>query len=459
MKKLKYLSIVLAMTLAFTACNDAIEIDPKDEIVESNALTSVRDIEDAVIGVYAAISGSNLINWNSRFTDNTRKGVGNRGQGVQVHTWSINSSTGDAAAMWNNMYLVNNRLNRVLDVIDGIPTENDDDINLIKQLKGELLVIRAMSHFDLARYYSTSYTNESELSVPYIDYTVVLEKPSRNTMGEVYAFLDKDLNEASALLAGSSSSNIYITPDLIPALRARIALYKEDNVSAITNATIVINKFNLAPNGEFVDIWTDDIEDEVIFKLKRNPGEGAIGTLFTASNGDIFFSPSDEIVSLYSDSDIRKEVYFSSDFQEVVKYPGTSSNAGLNDIKLFRVSEQYLIRAEAYAKEGDLVKAAADYNKLREKRITSYVNESFANLTEALSKIALERRRELAFEGHHFFDLKRTGMDVDRWEVDAAPNPNSILLNAGDYRFTLPIPQAEIFANENMVQNSGYTSN
>jgi hypothetical protein len=459
MKKMKFLSLIIALSLAFTACNDAIDIDPKDEIVESNALTSVSDIEDAVIGVYAAISGTNLVSWNSRFTDNTRKGVGNRGQGVQVHTWSINSSTTDVAAIWNNMYLVNNRLNRILSVIDGIPTNGDADIKLLKQLKGELLVIRAMTHFDLARYFSPSYTTESSLSVPYIDYPVVLEQPARNTMGEVYTKIEADLTSAASLLSGTTNDNFFVTADVIPALRARVALYKKDNIAAITNATTVISRFNLSLINDFENIWTDGSEAEVIFKLKRNPGEGAIGTLFTDSNGDIFFSPSDELVSLYDAADKRKEVYFSPNLQEVFKYRGTASNSGLNDIKLFRVSEQYLIRAEAYAQENDLIKAAADYNKLRKNRIDSYVDETFASKTDALDKIALERRRELAFEGHHFFDLKRNSLPVDRWTVDSAPNPNSQNLSATDFKFTLPIPQAEIFANDNMVQNDGYTTN
>ena len=408
MKNIKYIfTSMLCITLLFS-CDNAIDIDPRDEIVESNALNSVRDIQDAAIGVYGGISGSNLIGWNSRFTDNTRKGVGNRGQGVQVHTWSINSSTVEPAGLWNNLYGVINRLNRVLAVIDNIPTKNAAEVLTINRIKAELLVIRAMNHFDLMRLYSPSFTNTSDLAVPYIDFPVVLEKPVRNTVAEVYTGIDKDLDAASALFGNSTNTKFYVTKDVISALKARVSLYKgNDNINAINNASTLISKYPLVNINSFPDVWTDASDTGVIFQLSRNPGEGAAGTLFTDNNGDIFFSPSDELVSLYSALDIRRFVYFNSNLQEVDKYPGTTANPGLNNIKMFRVAEQYLIRAESYAKEKDLVKAAADYNMLRRNRINNYVDETFTTELDALAKISEERRRELAFEGHRFFDLKR----------------------------------------------------
>ncbi len=460
MKKIIKISLVLLLVTIYS-CEDAINVLPKDEITESNALENVKDINDATIGVYAAISGSNIISWNSRFTDNLRKGNGNRGQGVQVHTWSINSSTNEAEALWDNMYLVISRANRILDVIDNIPTNGSEDVETLDRLKGELLVIRAMSHFDLLRFFSTSYTDMNSLSVPYIDFPVVLEKPSRNTLGEVYDNIEKDLSDANSLLSGSTRSNIYITPNVIPALRSRISLYKNnsaDNIIAIANATTAINNSSISTISNFPLVWTDNNEQGVIFKLKRTPTNFAVGTLFTDTNGDVFFNPSTQLVSTYTSNDVRRASYFTNSDTEVNKYAGISSVYGLNDIKMFRTSEQYLIRAEAYTRENNLVAAAADYNMVRRNRIPSYSDETFSTQSEALSKIDEERRRELAFEGHRFFDLKRNNESISRLAIDCAPNSFACDLDSNDYKFTLPIPQSEIFANPNIEdqQNPGY---
>jgi starch-binding outer membrane protein, SusD/RagB family len=66
-----------------------------------------------------------------------------------------------------------------------------------------------------------------------------------------------------------------------------------------------------------------------------------------------------------------------------------------------------------------------------------------------------ERYKELPFEGHRFFDLKRKNLPVQRLASDAT-NPTSQALPAGNFRFVLPIPQPEILANPLMQQNTGY---
>lgn len=459
-KYIKQLSLLVCFLAIAISCQDAINVVPKDEITESSAIENFDDVEDAVTGVYAAISGSNLISWNSRFTDNLKKGAGNRGQGVQVHTWSIVTSTNEPEGLWDNMYLVINRANRILAVIDNIPTDDASESTQLSVLKGELLTIRAMMHFDLTRLFSTSYTDLNVLAVPYVDFPVVLEKPARNTLGEVYTAIEKDLTEAASLITASTRSNIYISPDVIPALRARVALYKNttsDNTVAINNATSVINNNPISSISNFPLVWTDNSEQGVIFKLKRTPTNFAVGTLFTDTNGDVFFSPAKQLMDLYTSNDNRLSSYFVST-DEIGKYPGTSSVYGLNDIKLFRTAEQYLIRAEAYARDNKLTEAAADYNMVRKNRISSYTDETFASKSDAITKIREERRRELAYEGHRFFDLKRNDLPVSRLASDCAPNSFACSLPSTDHKFTLPIPQAEIFANPNIAdeQNPGY---
>ena len=95
------------------------------------------------------------------------------------------------------------------------------------------------------------------------------------------------------------------------------------------------------------------------------------------------------------------------------KYLGTEANPGLNDVKVFRSSEMYLIRAEAYANQDKLISAAADMDLLRTARASS-ATPAYTTKQEAIDDIMSERRIELAFEGHRFFDLKRSNSGFDR---------------------------------------------
>ena len=451
--------------LLFTSCEDAYNVEPDDEILESNAITSVSDLDKAAIGLYGFVSGSNLISYSSRFTDDLRLPADNRGQGVQVHTWNIIPGNTTVEGLWSNLYNVVSRANRILAVIDGIPAANTDEESLKQRVKAECLGLRAMAHFDLLRAFGVSYDgNSTELGIPNINYVVVFEQPRRNTVSENYTFINNDITTALGLLDASYTDNTRLTVNALNALKARVALYQGEYATAISSATEVINNVPLATATEYADIWTDSSESEVVFKLKRTTGDGAVGTIYQDTNGDIFFYMS---TSLLNDAlgtplaDPRFGVFLdlpNSTLAEPVvgKYLGTTANPGLNDVKIFRTSEMYLIRAEAYARSNQLALAGEDMTDLRAERgytaATTYSSEA-----AALSDITAERRIELAFEGHRYFDMKRAGLDISRTATDdCAAASGACELPSTDHRWVMPIPQAEIFANDNMQQNPGY---
>ena len=97
-----------------------------------------------------------------------------------------------------------------------------------------------------------------------------------------------------------------------------------------------------------------------------------------------------------------------------------------------------------------------DWDKVSVAYSYSEINDQ--NEKPFLDNILEERYRELAFEGHRFLDLKRTGNDVVRDDSDCsflAAN-NACTLQNSNYLFTLPIPQSEIFVNPSLIQNPGY---
>ena len=120
-----------------------------------------------------------------------------------------------------------------------------------------------------------------------------------------------------------------------------------------------------------------------------------------------------------------------------------------------------LINAEAKARSNDFAGAAQAIKDLRDVRFGEATPlPTYNNLDEALTDILEERRKELAFEGKRFLDLKWIGGDlnigVSRNETDCASFSAPCGLPRSSYRFTLPIPQAELNANPNITQNNGY---
>ncbi len=118
----------------------------------------------------------------------------------------------------------------------------------------------------------------------------------------------------------------------------------------------------------------------------------------------------------------------------------------------------YLIRAEALAEKGNITganSAESDLNTLREARITNYTSVVLTSKENAITEILNEKYKELALEGHRFWDLKRRGLAVERLAADA-PTATAVTLPANNFRFVLPIPLTEINANPKMTQNPGY---
>lgn len=465
MKLKKLILPLLALSLSFTSCEDAYRIDPADEIVDENAITNIDDLGLAVTGVYANIGGGSFIQWSSYFTDECRKPSTNRGQGVQVHTWSINDGTNEPESYYRGLYSTINSVNVVLSKIDDVTVNSAAETDLREKYRAELLTIRAMAHFDLMRFFTTDYLDSNALAITIVDQVIVSEQLPRNTVGEVTTFIKNDLMTAIPVLESLGDSDVTRITDLAAkAVLARLCLYTGDYDSAITYSQDLINAVPLAASPtDYLDIWADASDSEIIFKLKRVEGDGQIGRTYVDSNGDVFFNVSDDLFNQFNNSDLR---YYSlldpnSTLSNLLvgKYLGPASDYGRADIKLFRVAEMYLINAEAHLRKitPNIPAAEASINLLRANRDLGGVPAlSFSSVNDGLDKVLQERRMELAFEGHRFFDLKRFNRGIDRLPSDVLLNDFAEDLPANSHLFTLPIPSAAIFANSTLQQNPMY---
>ena len=475
--KIIFSSILL---LSLFSCKKVIEVKETDFIGGELALKTVANNEQGIIGAYAGLGTEMGILLNATFSDEVKKGEFYNA--ATTHEWQYTSTDitiRDNFTAFNAYYRIVDRVNRVLQALPKADSTKAGDEVLRARLRGEALFLRAFCHFELYRYYCANY-DAAGVALAYME-TPSLEPKARIAMAAYFAKLNADLAEAKNLLPNNLADIARATKLAATGLQARIALYTKDWTNAIAYSTEYINGLPLSPRASFAGIWTDANGNETAFKLKRTSSIGTrIGSLFRATstkaaNGDtligtITWLPSDKLWASFDQAnDIRFSTYLKNEpilvkagrpSQIIQKYAGTaytSSAENVADGKIFRTGEMYLIRAEAKAETADLAGAAADINALRTARINGYTNITYASKDLAITDIMLERFRELAFESHRFWDLKRRALAVDRLSSDA-PAATAVTLPAGNFRFLLPIPNTEIKANALITQNPGYSN-
>mgnify|MGYP001627419047 CR=1 FL=1 len=479
MKKIKILILSSALVTLFS-CQKLIEIKETDFIGGDVALKTVLNNEQGLIGAYAAMNVEMGILLNAVFADEVV--TADFYNAATVHEWQYSStdiSIRDNFTAFNLYYRIIDRVNRVLQALPNATAADATQEALRTRIRGEALFLRAFCHFELYRYYSNSAVG-TDLAMAYME-TPSLLPTARITVAPYFQKLKGDLAAAKPLLpAFSATSDIYRASNMAAsALQARVALYLREWNDAITFSTEYINAIPLASRANFPGIWTDANRSELAFKLSRTPSLGGrIGSLFrgtsaNASNiGTITWTVSQKLWDSYDQTnDIRFSSYYKNEpllaggsrkyTRLIKKYEGTAYGTAAEnvaDAKVFRTGEMYLIRAEARAENNDLVGAAADLNALRAARINGYTPVILASRDAAVAQIIEERFKELPYEGHRFWDLKRRNLPVTRLTVDL-PNPNAApTLPAGNFRFLLPIPNTEIQANPLIQQNPGYTN-
>lgn len=459
MKNIIYISSLLLALMSWS-CDDILDITPQDSIGDEEVFESIEDIRTGVNGLYASLYDHNHTAVSSYASDDLRLSSENKGQGVGIHNWEFTPITGTFSSIWTDMYHTVDRANRLMLRAQDFDQEDER----IKMTYGECLFIRAYCHFQLVRAFCDNFS-ETSMGIPYMSESVVSE-PGRLPQNEVYKLLYADLNAAYQILQeteGSRPQLIYASSNAALALKARVALYQKDWNSAIEFATNVIDSSGivLADTSQVEDLWNDGTSADVIFKLKR---EGArLGDLYSEQgSGELHYEPSNALMNMFTFDDKRRAAYFttseSSQKPKIGKHDGREDGvANLVDIKILRMAEIYLIRAEAYTMIDQLTEATADIDTLRKNRIQNPL------LTPALSKEAVlkavqdERRREMCYEGHRFFDLRRWSLGITRMPEDLSSTTQPELA-ASDFRFVLPIPESELLANEHpdMKQNRGY---
>lgn len=467
MKRIFVYTVMLVLLSVGQGCNKELALSPADKLPTDEALSNIKGVNAAVNGMYAGMRstdyyGRNYLILGEITADNVYLSTSNSNRFLPSWRLSWIVSDVDATAIWNRAYAVilraNNIINSIPVISDGTAAEKDF-------AKGQALFIRALAHFDLLRFFAEPYIigGGTSLGVPVITKFEV-GSPARNTVDQVYAQIIADLTEAKSILAEDINNPFNASSYAASALLARAYLYKGDNAAAIAEATRVINAgYIIQPANSLAEFYNTPGTKEDIFTLKildiQTSGSDNLGQMYRKPGyGDIRVSP--DLMDVLEPGDARR-VFISafngspSEFQNN-KFTGQQGISGLHSPKILRISEMYLARAEAYAKEGNYAAALTDVNAIRTHRNLTAL-ENVAD-DAVLTTVLKEKRVEFMFEGHRYFDLLRNKLDIVRNHCNNPEQLNTprCVIEATSNTAILPIPQRETDVNRNMEQNPGY---
>ncbi|MNF60963.1 SusD family protein [compost metagenome] len=321
-----------------------------------------------------------------------------------------------------------------------------------KQLQGEAIFVRALLHFYLVNLYG---------DIPYITITDYTQNSSVSKMpiNEVYDQIVMDLNKATELLSDNYTSSERIRPNrsTAKALLARVYLYMGLYPEASNTASAVINNplYTWENNLDkiFLKGSTTTIWQFMPNSAGTNTYEGELYVFTAGPPAIVGLKP--DFVNAFEANDLRKTHWTTevtdgeTTWYHASKYKQESSTGSSVEYSIvFRLAEQYLIRAEARAYQGDLIGAKEDLNKIR--TTAGLANTTAITTDEIIADILKQRRFELFTEfGQRFFDLKRTG------KLDEALSLSKFGWNSTDRLW--PLPALELSANPNLnPQNQGY---
>ncbi|MEX2231945.1 MAG: RagB/SusD family nutrient uptake outer membrane protein [Cyclobacteriaceae bacterium] len=496
----KYITLSsIILFFAFSCSEDFLNKTDPTVLVASTYYQTEKQVEQAVNGVYGQLQGQILNQWqyNEFITDNTTLdfNVGNRGQGPALEAiefWQINASTPNITGLYNSSYQALANINTTLSKLPGAKFSDEKK----QQYEGELKFVRAYYYFHLVQYFGEVIIITEPLAVPAEAFAF-----EREPVDEVYALVKSDLNTAISFLPVThTSANLgRATKGAALALLGKVHLTRKEYAEAIGALNQVLPLgYSLLP--DYADVFDPQNKNhaESIFDVQFQGdnllgehsnfiytfaprGAGAIIN-FPSQNGGGWNTPSKDIIAAYEAGDLRKDVslqegYTNKDgvwvavpFINKYNHPHTVLGATNDNWPVIRYADVMLMLAEAINEQsGPTTEAYGYLNAVRMR--ANLPPLSGLNKDTFRDAVLTERRIELAFENHRWFDLKRTknpdelAAFLNAYGVKEKSDPTTsrggIPFSSADFQFApyealFPIPADQRRINSNLTQNEGY---
>ena len=484
MKKV-YISMFVLSSIFLSGCSDDyLDVNETESILTEdielfNSNEGAATFTTAVYNKFLDFSMSSFswLGMTSIASDDADKGSspGDTGSDKDLmDALTYNPSSPSTLEIFRANYEGINRANRAISII---PTLDKADANIRERLVGEAKFLRAFMYFTLVKAYG---------GVPVIDHVPNpaseedrLMQLTRKTPAEVYAFIEKDLTEAAAVLplksAYSVSEKGRASQGAAYALLAKVNLYQKnwqnvvDNCNLVTGYSLVANyasMFRLAGENDAESIF--EIQGTGTVPIKGIAGYSNIqGARGAGGWGWGFNTPSQSLLNAYEANDVRKNatiIFAGTTLYDGRVVPTTVENPMYNykaysssftdawetdtNIKYLRFAEVVLMKAEALNELGQTADAIVLLNQIRNR--AELANTTAISQSDLRTAIWKERRVEMAFEHDRFFDLVRTGQAAAAFTIHGK---NFV---TGKHE-VFPLPQAFIDeAGGLSTQNPGY---
>lgn len=466
MKKTYIFYLMLILSLSFSACDSFLEEKSQDLVVPK----TVSEYKELILGE-AYNSNEDATPYLEVMTDNVTEYVNpgsyykgdHRSSTFGYYAWQKDaevSLTGTRVydKAWEILYhkilFANIIIEKANEGLEGSEEELND-------LLGEAYFLKAYSYFMLANLYGDPYnetTAANDLCVPINNDTSVEDKTyKRETVAKVYEEINFNMNECIKYFEKTNVTKTYFRINKYSAylLASRIALYQNKYKDVVDYTTKVIMEkgtlYNLNSFDESYFINTSN--PEILFSC----GTVSSSTYTRYAQGS--YCTSSELMNLYVETeestDLRRGVFFQKR-SGLYRYNKCNTYKRIYDI-CFRASEAYLNRAEALCHiDGKYGEAIQDINTLRQNRISGKYNVEASNKEEALELVKKERRMELCFENHRWFDLRRWGrpeISHSYTSIDAIDDVKTYTLSKNDPAYTLQIPKMILEMNNSIIKN------
>jgi hypothetical protein len=508
-------TIMLILFVGFAACDDFIEVDPIGPDAD-DYFNSEAEYESALIGAYDLLQASFWNVLTGVVASDDYAAGGDTFTEDQPTLQNVNRMTHSPADenqlrdIWNLMYAGINRTNYLLEFKN--KTEFDGKDEIIAQA----YFLRAYYTFELVKFFGNVplKVQERDGVNRIADSRVVIGEQFNinrtENISEAYSLIEEDLKEAILNLPVTQDEVYKVTLGAAQALLGKVYLYHGtyDSAKFADAATMLNNvigtQYSLTTGTDYLDLFESSMENssESVFEIQYTGVEGAGWDCITCSEGSYFVQfcgprspydnpvyrtgwgfclPSQELYDMFDDGDSRREVTFYDLRDEQDSYSPGRDDTGFfnkkymprkadervganplnhaNNYRSIRYADVLLMAAEAEVKSVGV--NAIDYlNQVRARAYGDNSHDYMASEGDLLEAIYTERRKELAGEGHRFFDLVRTGKAMEAFDAYNAIRPADAAINFTiDKNELFPIPLIELeLANAvtRWGQNQGY---
>jgi hypothetical protein len=488
MKTKIYSLLALGASAAMVlSCQDFLDKKPASQgiAVENQASDSLLyktadEVESALNGAYSDFKNEYFmldmfVNGDAQ-SDDAYAGADNPAN-FQIDDYQIEPTNSNIARDWGYLYSTIGKANRVINNVDLVPDPVLSE-GRMQEIKGEASFIRAYANFDLVRLFGAVPLVTQEvrsISAANLEQVYPLLFPPRVSADSVFTQIIQDLEFARGTVRTTAPDKGYATVGAVNALLAKVYATMEphdwNKVKEYCDA-VIAQGYTLLP--EYDQLWDNAHENssESIFEINCynwDTGGNWGASMFLGTDWKKFNIPSNDLVMAFDEAGdvIRKNssIIFedvtgkwtdqhwpASHYPFIHKYRDTQS--GAQNFIIYRLADILLLKAEALNELGDVAGAAELVNQVRARvdldPVTATAQEDMR------VAIAKERRLELAFEGHRWFDLKRTGRAIEVINAAKDEDGQPVGYNLTEQKLLWPIPQAERDKNTKLSQNAGY---